>query len=146
MSFPPLARVRQSIPQPRVADVPGTVRRLIRESRLRERVPAGGTIAVGVGSRGIGEIDIMAKAAVEALKGMGYRPFLVAAMGSHGGATAEGQRALLAGYWITPEAVGGEDPPRRSPVILGSTPIALPIYFDRNAYEADGIVLLNRVK
>jgi hypothetical protein len=53
MSFPPLARVRQSVPQPRVEDVAGTVRRLIRESRLRERVPAGGTVAVGVGSRGI---------------------------------------------------------------------------------------------
>ena len=53
MNLPPLARVRQLIPQPRVDDVRSTVRRLILESRLRERVPAGGTIAVGVGSRGI---------------------------------------------------------------------------------------------
>ena len=80
-------------------------------SRLRERVQPGGTIAVGVGSRGIHGIDVVARATVDALKEMGYRPFIVAAMGSHGGATAEGQRELLAGYGVTPEAMGvaGQD-------------------------------------
>jgi hypothetical protein len=146
MSFPPLARVRQSIPQPQVADVQGTVRRLILESCLRERVPAGGTIAVGVGSRGITTIGTIARAAVEALKEMGYRPFLVAAMGSHGNATSEGQRTLLAGYGVTPEAMGVEVRADMDTVVLGTSPIGLPIYFDRDAYEADGIVLLNRVK
>src|SRR5258707_11167610 len=103
MTFPPLARVRQSIPQPKVADIPGTVRRLILESRLRERVPKGGTIAVGVGSRGITAIPTVAKAAVDTLKEMGYRPFIVAAMGSHGGATAEGRREVLGRYAVTPQ-------------------------------------------
>jgi hypothetical protein len=146
MTFPPLARVRQSVPQPRVADVAGTVRRLILESRLRERVPAGGTIAVGVGSRGITSIPVVAKAAVAALKQMGYRPFIVAAMGSHGGATAAGQRELLASYGITPEAMGVEVRTDMDTVVLGTSIVGLPIYFDRNAYHADGIVLLNRVK
>src|SRR3954466_11286405 len=146
MSFPPLARVRQSVPQPRLADVPGTVRRLILESRLRERVKPGGTIALGVGSRGITAIFPVAKAAVETLKEMGYRPFIVAAMGSHGGATAQGQRELLAGYNITPEAMGVEVRTDMDTVTLGTSPVGLPIYFDRNAYEADAIVLLNRVK
>jgi hypothetical protein len=146
MDLPPLARVRQSIPQPRVADLPGTVRRLIQQSRLRDRVPPGGTIAVGVGSRGIASIQPIARAAVETLKAMGYRPFVVAAMGSHGGATAEGQRALLAGYGITPEAMGAEVRTDMDTVVLGTSPIGLPIYFDRNAHGADGIVLLNRVK
>ena len=68
MTFPPLARVRQSIPQPRVEDVPGTIRRLIRNSRLRERVKPGGTIAVGIGSRGIHAIDVVARAIVDTLK------------------------------------------------------------------------------
>ncbi len=67
MSFPTLAKVRQSVPQPRVADIAGTVRRLILESKLRDRVPAGGTIAVGVGSRGITAIPTVAKAAGESL-------------------------------------------------------------------------------
>src|SRR5690349_18934089 len=100
MTFPPLARVRQSVPQPRVADVPGTVRRAILESRIRERVKPGGTIAVGVGSRGITVIAEVARAAIETLKEMGFRPFVVAAMGSHGGATPRGQRELLAGYGV----------------------------------------------
>jgi hypothetical protein len=146
MSVPPLARVRQSIPQPRVADIAGTVRRLILESRLRERVPAGGRIAVGVGSRGITCIPTVARAAVDTLKAMGYRPFIVAAMGSHGGATAEGQRELLAGYEITPETMGVEVRSDMDTVVLGTNPVGLPIYFDKNAHEADGIVLLNRVK
>jgi hypothetical protein len=138
--------VRQSIPQPQVPDVAGTVRRLILESRLRERVPAGGTIAVGVGSRGITTIATVARAAVDALKEMGFRPFIVAAMGSHGNACAEGQRALLAGYGVTPEAMGVDVRTEMDTVIVGTSPIGLPIHFDRNAFEADGIVLLNRVK
>ncbi|RUL88851.1 lactate racemase domain-containing protein [Tautonia sociabilis] len=146
MEFPPIARVRQTIPQPCVEDVAGTVRRLIRGSRIAERVPAGGRVAVGVGSRGIAAIPTIARAAVDELKGMGFRPFIVAAMGSHGGATAEGQRELLAGYGITPDRMGVEVRTEMESVVLGTNPVGLPIYFDKNAYEADGIVLLNRVK
>jgi hypothetical protein len=146
MSFPPLARVRQTIPQPKVQDVPGTVRKMIRSSRLRERVRPGGTIAVGIGSRGINGIDVVARAIVAALKEMEYKPFIVAAMGSHGGATAEGQRELLAGYGVTPEAMGVPVKTDMDTVELGTNPVGLPIYFDRNAYQADGIVLANRVK
>jgi hypothetical protein len=146
MTFPPIARIRQSIPQPNVSDVPGTVRRLILESKIRQRVPSGGTIAVGCGSRGITVIPTVARAAVEALSEMGYKPFIVAAMGSHGGATSEGQRALLAGYGITEEAMGVEIRTDMDTLVLGTNPVGLPIYFDKNAYSADGIVLLNRVK
>jgi hypothetical protein len=146
MTFPPIARVRQSIPQPTVADIPGTVRRLILESGLRGRVPAGGTVAVGVGSRGIHAIRPVARAAVDALKEMGYRPFIVAAMGSHGGATAEGQRTILAENGITEETMGVEVRTDMDTVVVGTSPIGLPIYFDRNAHQADGLVLLNRVK
>jgi hypothetical protein len=146
MDLPLLARVRQSIPQPKVENVPGTIRRLILECRLRERVAAGGTVAVGVGSRGINGIAGIAKATVDGLKEMGYRPFVVAAMGSHGGATSDGQRALLAGYGVTPETMGVPVKTDMDAVVVGANPVGLPIYFDRNAREADGIVLLNRVK
>jgi hypothetical protein len=146
MTSPPLARVRQSIPQPRVEDIPGTIRRLVLESRIRERVPAGGSVAVGIGSRGIGGIAAMARATVDALKEIGYRPFIVAAMGSHGGATADGQRDLLAGYGVTAEAMGVPVKTDMDAVVLGTNPVGLPIYFDRNAHGADGIVLVNRVK
>ena len=146
MSFPKVAKVRQSVPQPRVADVAGTVRRLILESRIRDRVRAGGSIAVGVGSRGITAIPTVARAAVDTLKEMGFRPFIVAAMGSHGGATAEGQAELLAGYGITPKNMGVEVRTAMDTVVLGTNCVGLPIYFDKNAHEADGIVVLNRVK
>jgi hypothetical protein len=146
MTFPSLARVRQSIPQPRVEDVPATVRRLIQSSRLRERVKPGGTIAVGVGSRGIHGIAVVAKAIVGTLKEMQYQPFIVAAMGSHGGATAEGQRELLAGYGVTAESMGVPVKTDMNTLVLGTSSVGLPIYFDKNAYEADGIVLANRVK
>jgi hypothetical protein len=77
---------------------------------------------------------------------MGYKPFVVAAMGSHGGATAAGQRTLLAGYGVTPEAMGVPVKTDMDTLVLGTNPFGLPIYFDKNAYEADGIVLANRVK
>jgi hypothetical protein len=146
MDLPPLARVRQSIPQPHVEDLPGTIRRLILASRIRERVPAGGTVAVGVGSRGINHIAVMAKAAVATLAELGFKPFIVAAMGSHGGATSDGQRALLASYGVTAERMGVPVKTDMDAVVLGTNPVGLPIYFDRNAHQADGIVLLNRVK
>ncbi len=146
MNLPPLARVRQSIPQPRVDDPPGAIRQLILKSRIRERIPAGGTVALGIGSRGITGIADMARAGVDTLKEMGYRPFVVAAMGSHGGATVEGQRALLASYGVTSESMGVTVKTDMDAVILGTNPVGLPIYFDRNAHEADGIVLINRVK
>jgi Lactate racemase N-terminal domain len=146
MTFPHLARVRQSIPQPRVDDVPGTVRRLIKSSRLRERVKPGGTIAVGIGSRGVHAIDVVARAIVDSLRELDYRPFIVAAMGSHGGATADGQRELLAGYGVTAETMGVPVKTDMDTVVLGTNPVGLPIYFDKNAYQADGIILANRVK
>jgi hypothetical protein len=146
MKFPPLARVRQSFAQPRVEDVPGTVRRLIRESRLRERIKPGGTIAVGIGSRGVNQIDVIARSIVDALRELDYRPFIVAAMGSHGGATPDGQRELLASYGVTAQAMGVPVKTDMETVVLGTNPVGLPIYFDKNAYQADGLVLANRIK
>jgi len=146
MEFPPIARIRQVAPRPELAEVEATVRQRLQASRIAERVPAGGRVAVGVGSRGITGIDRIAKAAVEELKRLGFRPFIVAAMGSHGGATAQGQRELLADYGVTPEAMGVEVRTEMETVELGVSPVGLPIHFDKNAFEADGIVLINRVK
>ncbi|WP_165231614.1 lactate racemase domain-containing protein [Aquisphaera insulae] len=146
MDLPDVACVRQSVPQPELADPAEAVRTCILESRIRERIPAGGSVAVGVGSRGIAGIAGMARAAVDTLKELGFRPFIVAAMGSHGGATADGQRELLAGYGVTEPAMGVPVKTDMDSVILGTNPVGLPIHFDRNAHQADGIVLLNRVK
>jgi hypothetical protein len=146
MELPPIAGVRQSAEQPEVADVPAEIARAIRESRIGTRVKAGGTVALTVGSRGIVEIERIARAAVEALRGLGFQPFIVAAMGSHGGGTEAGQRALLAELGVTEAAVGCPIRAEMETVSLGSNSFGLPIHFDRNAFEADGIVLLNRIK
>ncbi len=103
-------------------------------------------MALTVGSRGIAGIDRIALAAVEALKSIGLAPFIVASMGSHGGGTAEGQRALLAEFGVTESAMKCPIKADMDTVELGTNSFGLPIHFDRNAYHADGIVLLNRIK
>ena len=146
MKFPPIARVRQIHDQPEVDDVPGAVALAIRSSRIASRVKPGGSIALTVGSRGIAGIGPIARAAVGALQGMGFAPFVVAAMGSHGGGTAEGQRALLAELGVTETSVGCPIRSEMETATVGTNSFGLPIHFDRNALGADGIVLLNRIK
>jgi hypothetical protein len=115
-------------------------------SRLAERVAPGGTVAITVGSRGIAGIARIVQAAVDAVRDEGYEPFVVAAMGSHGGGTAEGQRALLAELGVTEASVGCPIRSEMETYVLGTNSFGLPIHFDRNAYRADGIILLNRIK
>ena len=146
MKFPPIARVRQIHDQPEVDDVPGAVALAIRSSRIASRVKPGGSIALTVGSRGIAGIGPIARTAVGALQGMGFAPFVVAAMGSHGGGTAEGQRALLAELGVTETSVGCPIRSEMETATVGTNSFGLPIHFDRNALGADGIVLLNRIK
>ncbi len=87
--FPAITRLRRRFhDQPEAADAAAAVRDAILASDIRDRVPVGGTVAVTVGSRGIRAIDVLARAAVDTLRSMGFRPFIVAAMGSHGGGTA----------------------------------------------------------
>src|SRR4051812_19312153 len=93
--LPPMALVRQASRQPELADVTGAITEAIRGSRISTRIRPGGTVALTVGSRGIAGIDRIARAAVESLRNLGFSPFVVAAMGSHGGGTPQGQRALL---------------------------------------------------
>jgi hypothetical protein len=146
MTPPPIARVRRTYNQPEVADAPAAIARAVASSRLAERAPAGGEIAITVGSRGIAGMPDIARATVDAVRGLGFRPFVVAAMGSHGGATADSQRALLAELGVTERSVGCPIRSDMETVVLGTNSLGLPICFDRNAYEADGIVLLNRIK
>jgi Lactate racemase N-terminal domain len=138
--------VQRTYRQPEVEDVAAATVGAIRGSRLRERVAPGSRIAITVGSRGIAGIPTIARAAVDAVRSLGFDPFVVAAMGSHGGGTSEGQRALLAELGVTESSL---DCPIRSEmdtVVVGTNSFGLPIHFDRNAHEADGILLLNRIK
>ncbi len=146
-SFPEIVPLRQHFhDQPEVANVALEVEHAILTSHLVGRVPSGGRIAVTVGSRGIAGIAGIVRSTVSTLSHLGFRPFVVAAMGSHGKAEAAGQREILAGYGITEQSTGVEIRTDMDTLELGKSPIGLPIYFDRNAYQADGIVLVNRVK
>ncbi|MFO0954617.1 MAG: lactate racemase domain-containing protein [Isosphaeraceae bacterium] len=145
--LPPIACVQQNFEgQPEVEDVPEAVALAIRQSQLVTRVPRGGSVALTVGSRGIAGIASIARAAAEAIRSLGFKPFVVAAMGSHGGGTAAGQRALLAELGVTEESVGCPVRSEMDTVVLGTNSFGLPIHFDRNAFDADGIVVLNRIK
>lgn len=140
----PMARIRQDLPRPRVEDVPAAVR--LGLQRLEGRVRPGMTVAVTAGSRGIAGIPAILRAVVATLRDMGAEPFLVAAMGSHGGGTAAGQAELLAHLGITEEAVGAPLRITDQTVVVGTTASGHVLYCDAEAARADAILLVNRVK
>ncbi len=146
MQFPRLHLVEQVCDQPRLDDPAAEVRRQILGSRLGERVKPGGRVAVAVGSRGIANLAVMVRSAIQVLREMAYKPFVVAAMGSHGGATPEGQRDLLASYGITPEFIQADVSTAMDRVCLGHNSWDEPVYWDRAAYQADGVITLSRIK
>jgi hypothetical protein len=138
-----MVRVRQKFSGPRLADIPEGVRQALRAASLPIR--RGDTVAVGAGSRGIANIDTIVRATVDELKAQGARPFIFPAMGSHGGATAEGQLSVLAHYGITEATMGCEIRASMDVVQVGEA-LGLPVWLDRIASEADWIGLVNRVK
>ena len=146
MAFPKMVRIKQHIEAPVVEDVPAAVRAELDEIEAASLVSRGDRIAITGGSRGVANIDIVVKTAADYLKELGAKPFVVPAMGSHGGATAEGQRDVLAHYGITEETVGAPVEATMETVEIGRTADGLPVLLDRNAAEADGIVPINRIK
>jgi hypothetical protein len=146
IALPKMVRVGQRFSTPEVKDVAATLRGEIRRAEVAGRVKPGMKVAVGVGSRGIGEIPLIVRVTIEELKRLGAEPFIVPAMGSHGGATAEGQIQVLARLGVTEESAGCPIRSSMDVVELGALDNGLPVLVDRNAYEADGIVVINRVK
>jgi hypothetical protein len=146
MSFPRMMRIRQHFEAPTVADIPAAVRQEVSRLNLSARVKKGETIAVTVGSRGIANIALIIKSLVAQLKALGLEPFLVPAMGSHGGGIAENQRALIEGYGVTEEYVGAPIRATMDTVQVGQTEEGVPVFFDRYAWEADHVAVVGRVK
>jgi hypothetical protein len=146
MPYPQIFRVRQKFESPRVADIPGTVEGELSRLQLAGRIRPGQSVAVTAGSRGIANIHIIIKAVVEHLKRLGAKPFIVPAMGSHGGGTAEGQRAIVEGYGMTEAFLGCPIRATMETVIVCQTREGIPVHFDRHAYEADHVLVCGRVK
>lgn len=118
----------------------------IERSGMASRIHPGMRIAVTAGSRGIRNVDEITRSVVACVRAHGAEPFIVPAMGSHGGATAEGQRELLAGYGITEETMGCPILSSMETVFLGTSELGKPVYMDKNAYESDGVILSCRLK
>jgi hypothetical protein len=146
MAFPRMIKVQQQFEAPRVDDIPGTVKAQIDGLNLSGKVKKGDTVAITVGSRGINEIDVITKAIVEAMKELGAAPFIVPAMGSHGGGTAEGQRQIIESYGVTEPFVGCPIRATMEVVQVSTVEGEVPVYFDKYASEADHVVVSGRVK
>src|SRR3954451_19332462 len=146
MNLPRFVLAEQFFPNRAIANIPGHIRREIAGSGISSRVPKGARLAIGVGSRGISNIGTIVKSVVEFWKGQGAQPFLFPAMGSHGAATAAGQADVLAHYGIHEATMGAPVVSSLDVVSLGKTPEGIETFIDKNAYEADGVFLIGRVK
>lgn len=142
--FPDMADVEQRFARDHVADVEGAVRAEMR--KLAGPPLAGKRIAVAAGSRGIAAIDRVVRTTIEQLKAFGADPFIVPAMASHGGASAEGQIGVLADLGITENTMGAPIRASMEVVQIGSLEDGMPIFFDKIASQSDGVVLCCRVK
>jgi len=154
MAVPKLLNVRQHFDKTCISDVEAAVRSEL--NGLGLKLSLGSRIAVTAGSRGIDNIPLVLRTVASFIKDAGAEPFFVPAMGSHGGATAEGQLKVLAGLGILPEYLGAPIKASMDTVVIGSVDTGIsidashsgvmPVHMDKLAYEADGIIIINRVK
>jgi hypothetical protein len=146
MHFPRIYLVRQSFPDRQLKDVAAAAHNELAASGFASRLRPGSRVAIGVGSRGITNIATIVRSVVEYWQRSGMKPFIFPAMGSHGAATAEGQADVLAHYGIIEETMGCPVISSLEVVNLGKTPEGIESFMDKNAFDADGVMLVGRVK
>ena len=144
--YPDMYRIRQTFEGPVVADIPAAVRDELARINVAAVIKPGQTVALTAGSRGVANIATILKATVDYLTAIGARPFVIPAMGSHGGGTADGQLEVLHHYGITEARMGVPLRASMEVVQIGETPDGLPVWLDKYASEADHIGVINRVK
>ncbi|TAK21510.1 MAG: DUF2088 domain-containing protein [Chloroflexota bacterium] len=144
--FPRMVAARQRFDADEIEDLPGAISVGLRRLDLRSRVRPNGSVAVAVGSRGVSPLLQVVATVVAQLREVGLCPFIVPAMGSHGGGTAEGQRAVLRGYGISEEDLGAEVRSAMETALVGHTPDGVPVHFDVNALAADAVLVIGRIK
>lgn len=143
--FPPLHLIRQSLPRPRIGNIAAEVRRHAAISWL-DRVGQGNRVLITAGSRGLANNVKILKAVVGVIRDRGAEPVVIGAMGSHGGGTVEGQRQILASLGVVEEAVGAPVVVSDASESIGLTPSGQEVFIDPMVLEADGLVVVNRVK
>lgn len=144
--IPKMAKVKQTFNKEKIDDVPAVLRDKLNEKKGSFSIQPGMEIAITVGSRGLDKIVEITKGIIQFLKEVGAKPFIVPSMGSHGGATAQGQVKVLAQLGITEESMGVEIRSSMDVIKIGELDNGLPVYVDKIAANADGIVVFNRVK
>lgn len=146
--IPKMFHARQTFPRTAITpeEIPGIVFAELSKEKISQLIKPGMNIAITAGSRGIANVDIITKAIVDFVKQRKANPFIVPAMGSHGGATAEGQLEILAGYNITEATMGCPIRSCMDTVMLGTSELGKPVYLDKTAYESDGIIVSCRLK
>ncbi len=146
MALPKMTRIQQRFEAPVLTDLPAAIHAELDRINAAAIIKPGETVAITAGSRGVANVATAVKATADYLKTLGAHPFVVPAMGSHGGATPEGQRSVLEHYGITEETVGAPVKATMDVVELGKTADGLPVFLDRYAAEADHVIPLNRIK
>ena len=144
--FPRMCDVRQRFDNPVIADVALAVHEQLATLNLQNIVRTGQTVAVTAGSRGIANIALILRETVQYLKDVGASPFIVPAMGSHGGGDVTGQLEVLHGLGITEDSVGAPIRATMDTVVVAETEFGIPVHFDRFAHDADHVLVVNRVK
>ena len=146
IKLPQIMKVSQTFDNTKLDDVEGDLNQKLIDKNIKDKIKPGMKIAITGGSRGISSYNELMKTIVSFVKKCGATPFIVPSMGSHGGGTSEGQENMLKKLGITKESVGCEIISSMDVVEVGRTSKDLPVYIDKNAANADGIILLNRVK
>ncbi len=148
VELPKMVRIHQQFDSSSydTCEIPSVVHDELIRSGMSKRIRPGMKIAITCGSRGVANIAEVTKAIVDFVYELGANPFVFPAMGSHGGATGEGQRTILSSYGVTEEFLGCPILSSMETVHIGDTPDGMQVFIDKKAFEADGIILCNRVK
>lgn len=144
--LPHLVPVKQSFPDEHIEDIPAAIAAEFKKEEIANTIKPGSTVALLVGSRGIASLDIIVKSVINELIELKVNPFIVPAMGSHGGGIAEEQKKILEGYGITEEAMGIPIRASMETVVIGTISTGCPVHVDKLASEADYIIPIARVK
>ena len=147
-TIPKMFKVKQVFPRPKIEpeEIPGIIESLLSQEKFSSKVKPGMRIAITTGSRGLANVALTTKCIADFVRSRGAHPFIVPAMGSHGGATAEGQRAILEGYGITEDYVGCPIISSMEVKKIGVNEEGMDVFIDKNAAESDGIILGCRIK
>jgi len=139
-------KIKQNFNKTKIDNLSEYIHQSFKKSDLKKRIKPGDKIGITVGSRGITNIKLIVKEVISELKNLDTLPFILPAMGSHGGANSKGQKEVLASYGITEKEMGVPIMASMDVVQIGKVENRIPIYFSKVAMEADGIIALNRVK